>query len=188
MNGSVKKARFICKAYKKSANVVIGKTDKVENFKKHQIIVPNIYDTVKQSIAKQTQDKTKETEKWEVVKPKFSVSEEQKLMEQVRQAQAEAKLKNVINQNTQKYEIPKQTIEEEHSDVEYKYEILSYGYVADTIITDIKEKAINLYCKFDSSSNFAFRLYINGNLIPYKEIRNTLGVTQKHIFKYYKSY
>lgn len=164
MNRSVKKARFICKAYKKSANAVISKTDKVE-----------------------------ENKKQEIVKPKFFVSEGQRLMEQVRQAYKEQKPKNTIHLNTQKYETPTKRIEktekaEKSSGKEYEFEILSYGYVADTIITDIKEKAIKLYCKFDSSSNFAFRLYINGNLIPYKEIRNTLGVTQKHIFKYYKSY
>lgn len=159
MNRSVKKARFICKAYKKSANSNISETNKVE--------------------------KNKE---WEVVKPQFSASEEQKLTQQIHQTQKEAKTQNIINRYTQKYEIPKQSIDEEHSKDEYKFELLSYGYIADTIITDIKEKAIRLYCKFDSSSNFAFRLYINGNPIPYKEIRNTLGVTQKHIFKYYKSY
>ena len=164
MNRSVKKARFICKAYKKSANAVISKTDKVE-----------------------------ENKKQEVVKPKFFVSEGQKLMERVRQAHKEQKLKTVAHQSTQKYETPTKRIEktekaEKSSGKEYKFEILSYGYVTDTIITDVKEKAIRFYCRFDSSSDFAFRFYINNKLIPNKEIRKTLGVTQQHIFKYYKSY
>ena len=159
MNRSVKKARFICKAYKKSANSIISEINKIE-----------------------------ENKEWEVVKPQFSTSEEQKLTQQIHQTQKEAKTQNIINRYTQKYEIPRQPTDEEHSKDEYKVELLSYGYVADTITTDIKEKAIRFYCKFDSSSDFAFRFYINDNLIPYKEIRKTLGVTQKHIFKYYKSY
>ena len=71
---------------------------------------------------------------------------------------------------------------------EYKFELISYGYVTDTIIVNDKEKAIRYYFNFNNSGDYAFKLYINNIHIPFKEIKNKLGITQSHQFSFYKGY
>ena len=70
---------------------------------------------------------------------------------------------------------------------EYKFELVSYGYVSDTIIYTNKEKAIRFYLFNNGSFDFILRLYINGERIPNEKIKSVLGITRQIEYDYNKS-
>lgn len=70
---------------------------------------------------------------------------------------------------------------------EYKFELVSYGYVSDTIIYTNKEKAIRFYLFNNGSFDFIIRLYINGERIPNEKIKSVLGITRQIEYDYNKS-
>lgn len=70
---------------------------------------------------------------------------------------------------------------------EYKFELVSYGYVSDTVIYTDKEKAIRFFLFNNNSFDFILRLYINGERVPIEKARTVLGITKQIEYNYNKS-
>lgn len=71
--------------------------------------------------------------------------------------------------------------------VNYKFELLSYGYVTDTIICTEKEKAIRYYFTFEDSYDYAYKFYLNDVLMPNKKIKEVLNITYNMQIDFYRS-
>lgn len=96
----------------------------------------------------------------------------------------------VVKEESKPVEEPKpaEVIPEEPKDPnEYKFELYSYGYLSDTIYAKDKADAVWKYFKFEDSTNFAYKFYLNGELIPNKKIKETLNIDYKQQWQYYKT-
>ena len=67
----------------------------------------------------------------------------------------------------------------------YKFELYSYGYLVDTLECEDRKTAIKYFYSCDSSFDFGFKLFINNKLIEYKNIRKSLGLTNRDYLNYY---
>ncbi len=118
------------------------------------------------TVTKAVENVKKETPKSSVKEPKFNPISS--LEEKIK--------KELIKNNTYN-----------EGNVNYKFELLSYGYVTDTIMFSEKEKAIRYYLTFEDSYDYAYKFYLNGVLMPNKKIKEVLNITYNMQMDFYRS-
>ena len=78
---------------------------------------------------------------------------------------------------------PKQ-IKNNSNENHYKFELYTYGHLADTLECYDRKTAIKYFYSCDSSFDFGFKLYINNKLVEYKDIKNKLKITNIDYMNY----
>lgn len=68
--------------------------------------------------------------------------------------------------------------------MKYKFDLLVMGEVSDSIVLEDKEQTIRTIIKFRDCTDFAFKFYINDELIPQNKINSVLGITNDMIWKH----
>ena len=129
-------------------------------------LIRRAYEKSETTVIKTVESVKKETLKASVKEPKFNPISS--LEEKIK--------KELIKNNTYS-----------EGNVNYKFELLSYGYVTDTIMCTEKEKAIRYYFTFEDSYDYAYKFYLNGVLMPNKKIKEVLNITYNMQMDFYRS-
>lgn len=70
----------------------------------------------------------------------------------------------------------------------YRFDLYSFGHLNDSVETTNLTKAKTLYMEYQSLEDMGVKVYIDNNLIPYKEIKKSLEIDEKFIFTFYKTH